>query len=140
MPLCEVNVLKQRGLDVTEHLESDPNLPKPSCDEGYVNEVDLPILNSRLFVPAGDVVRISCRSKTNKQQRLVRNSTHPVQNDQNCFGDFLDVVCFKVSNQVAEWRILSDPRNNILPVCVDECRDNRFVITPCDLYCIYLYI
>ena len=126
-----MHVLKQRGLDVTEHLESDPNLPKPSCDEGYVNEVDLPTLKSRLFVPVGDVVRISCRSKTNEQQRLVRNSTHPVQSDQNCFGDFLDLVCFKVGNQVAEWRILSDPRNNKLPVCVDECKDNRFVIIHC---------
>ena len=127
MPLCEVSVLKQRGLDVSEHLESGPNLPKPSCDEGYVNEINLPIVNSRLFVPAGDVVRISCRTKSGEQQRLVRNSTHPSQSNQNCFGNFLDVVCFKISNQVAEWRILSDPRNNKLPVCVDECKENRFV-------------
>ena len=78
-------------------------------------------------MPAGDMVKISCRSKTDVHQRLVINTTHHVKGS-NCFGNFLDLVCFKISNQVAEWRVLSDPHNSKLPECVDECKENRFII------------
>ena len=127
LPLCDVSVLKQRGFQVTEHLESDPNIPKPSCDDSYVNEVNIPTSNSRLYVPSGDIVRIDCGSKNN-EKRLVHNTTHHVKGT-NCYGDFLDLVCFKIGNHVSEWRILSDPRNNKIPKCVDGCKENRYAIS-----------
>ena len=107
------------------HLESNPNLPKPSCDESNVGDEDLPIVNSKLYVSSGDVVKVHCNAKDN--QRLVLNTTHHVEGG-NCYGDFLDLVCFKISDHVAEWRVLSDPSNSKLPKCVDECINNRFVM------------
>ena len=131
LPLCELDVLKQKGLEVTAHLESDPNVPKPCCDESYVNGDSIPKASSHLYIPAGDVVRISCASK-NRPKRLILNSTFHI-NGSNCFGDFLDYVCFKIGYHLAEWRILSDPRNDKLPICVDECKQNNNC--PSSKYC-----
>ena len=120
LPLCDINVLKKNGLEVTEHLESNPNIPKPSCDDAFIDKLDLPISSSRVYVPAGDMVKISCDTK----HRLVVNVTHHV-NVKNCYGDFLDLVCFKIGSHVAEWRILSNPLNNKIPTCAAECENNR---------------
>ena len=122
LPLCEIDVLKQKGLEVTLHLESDPNYPKHCCDESYVNGNSQQEDTSHLYVPAGDVIRIGCKSKN---QRLILNSTYHT-NGSDCFGDFLDYVCFKIGNHQAEWRTLSDPRNDKLPICVKECKKNNY--------------
>ena len=122
LPLCEIDVLKQKGLEVTLHLESDPNYPKHCCDESYVNGNSQQEDNSHLYVPAGDVIRIGCKSKN---QRLILNSTYHT-NGSGCFGDFLDYVCFKIGDHQAEWRTLSDPRNDKLPICVKECKKNSY--------------
>ena len=104
------------------HLESNPNAPKPSCDDSIMDEEDLPISNKRLYVPSGDVVKAHCNAKNN--QRLVEPTTQLIQKG-NCYGDFLDLVCFKIGSHVAEWRILSNPLNNKIPTCAAECENNR---------------
>ena len=129
LPLCEINVLKQKGLEVTLHLESDPNFPKHCCDESYLNGDNEPEESQHLYVPAGDVIRIGCSSK-NHPQRLILNSTYHI-NGSDCFGDFLDYVCFKIGPHLAEWRILSDPRNDKLPICVEECKRTLIVLRLC---------
>ena len=48
------------------HLESNPNAPKPSCDDSIMDEEDLPISNKGLYVPSGDVVKAHCNAKNNQ--------------------------------------------------------------------------
>ena len=124
MPLCEVSVLEQSGLHVITHLESRPNVPKPSCDEAVIDEHNQPFTDKLIYVPAGDVVKIHCGRNSGK--RLVVNTDDP-RHYSHCYGGFLDLVCHKISEHNAEWRVLSEPSNSQLPVCIDECRDNRFV-------------
>ena len=87
------HVLKKNGLEVTEHLESNPNIPKPSCDDAFIDKLDLPISSSRVYVPAGDMVKISCDTK----HRLVVNVTHHV-NIKNCYGDLRAVEATRMRN------------------------------------------
>ena len=116
---------------VQQHLESNPNHPKPSCDETVGNEMRDPNVNgdTMLYIPVGDIVKVSCGLNSNK--RLVSYHLHDHfsssggLSSSSCYGDFLDLVCYKLSDHNAEWRVLSNPSNFQLPACVDECNKDR---------------
>ena len=116
---------------VQQHLKSNPSVPKPSCDKTVGNEMTDPNADgdTMLYIPVGDVVKVSCGLNSGK--RLVsyhpagHNSSLRTSHSASCYGEFLDLVCYKLADHRAEWRVLSNPANFLLPACVDVCNKNR---------------